>query len=104
LEAWEPDGAVVPPVAPWYRVRESALNALSDANFAALRASGALALAYAQLLSIGQWPMLRQLAERGAAIASLPQSAATTPAIQKSSGFVDPSALSFLQSLAQAQD
>ncbi len=104
LEAWEPDGAVVPPVAPWYRVKESALNALPNAEFAALRASGALALAYAQMLSTGQWPMLRQLAERATANASQPQPAATTPANPPSRSFVDPSALSFLQSLAQAQD
>ena len=104
LEVWDPDGAVVPPVAPWHRVNESALNALPNAEFVALRASGALALAYAQMLSTGQWPMLRQLAERVAASDSAQLHAATTPPNPPSKSFVDSSALSFLQSLAQAQD
>jgi SapC len=102
LEAWDPDGAVVPPVAPWHRVNESALNALPNAEFVALRASGALVLAYAQMLSTGQWPMLRQLAERVAASAQQP--AEPMPDHPSNRSFVDPSALGFLQSLAQAQD
>ncbi len=104
LELWDPDGAVVPPVAPWHRVKESALNALPNADFAALRASGALALAYAQMLSTGQWPMLRQLAERAAANVSLPQAAETMAQISQNKAFVNPSALSFLQSLSEAKD
>ena len=105
LELWEPDGAVMPLDAPWHRVNASALNALSDANFAALRAGGALALAYAQLQSIGQWPVVRQLAEQAAASASLPQQPALkTSAVSPGEAFVDPAALNFLQHLAQAQD
>jgi hypothetical protein len=104
LVQWEPDGAVVPAVSPWHRVCESALNALSDADFAALRTSGALALAYGQMLSTGQWPMLRQLAECTAASASLPKPNAIGQVISQKKAFVDPSAFSFLQSLAQARD
>ncbi len=104
LQPWEPDGAVMPLDAPWHRVNESALNALSDASFCALRAGGALALAYAQLQSMGQWPMLRQLAERASASTVLPQPAFKLPAVLPSKAFVDPTALNFLQHLAQAQD
>lgn len=44
-----------------YRINETALNALSGENLAELRKSGALALAYAQLLST---PQVHQLAKR----------------------------------------
>jgi len=104
LEPWEPDGAVMPLDAPWHRVNESALNALSDANFVALRAGGALALASAQLQSIGQWPLLRQLAERASASGVLPHPAFNLTAVSPNKAFVDPTALNFLQHLAQAQD
>ncbi|NQW92893.1 MAG: SapC family protein [Polaromonas sp.] len=96
LELWDPDGAVVPPVVPWHRVKESALNALPNAEFAALRASGALALAYAQMLSTGQWPMVQRLGKLSQQIAP------SAPA--QARAFVDPSAHSFLQSLAESQD
>ena len=103
LETWEPDGAVMPLDAPWHRVNESALNALSDASFSALRAGGALALAYAQLQSMGQWPMVRQLAERAVAMAAQSEPALMMPAVLPNKAFVDPTALNFLQHLAQAQ-
>lgn len=44
-----------------YRISESALNALSGEDMVMLRKSGALALAYAQLLSV---PQIHQLAKR----------------------------------------
>lgn len=44
-----------------YRINESALNTLSSDALAELRQSGALALAYAQLLSV---PRIQQLAKR----------------------------------------
>lgn len=49
-----------------YRVDEAALNALDDAAFATLRRTGALALAYMQLVSMNQialfdqWALVRQ--------------------------------------------
>jgi len=104
LAPWEPDGAVMPLDAPWHRVNESALNALPDASFVALRAGGALALAYAQLQSMGQWPMVRQLADRALAMAAQSEPALMMPAVLPNKAFVDPTALNFLQHLAQAQD
>ncbi len=52
-----------------YRVDEAVLNALSDEAFLALRSSGALALAYAQLLSIQHVATLQTLAQAQAAAA-----------------------------------
>lgn len=45
------------------RVSETALNELDDAAFARLREGGAIALAYAQILSMAQLPRLVRLAE-----------------------------------------
>jgi hypothetical protein len=46
-----------------YRISESALNALSENQFAALRQTGALILAYAQIFSMAQLGQLIQRAE-----------------------------------------
>lgn len=104
MQLWVPEGAIVPPGAPWYQVNERALNALSAADFALLRASGALALAYAQLLSIGQWPVLCQLAVQQAQqeAAPLPVAPVAQPMTPPPQSFVDPSALVFLDSLARS--
>ena len=66
LEDWEPKVEVAGQS--WTlkglrRVSESALNALDDETFAGLRSGGALAMAYAQLLSTAQLPKLVRLAE-----------------------------------------
>jgi len=44
-----------------FKVDEAALNALPDEDFLLLRTSGALALAYAQLLSMNQFSVLEKL-------------------------------------------
>lgn len=54
-------GVVKKTVQGLYRINETALNALSGEDLAELRKSGALALAYAQLLST---PQVHQLAKR----------------------------------------
>ena len=46
-----------------HRIAEAALNALDDAAFAALRRTGVLPVAYAQLLSMGNLPRLGELAQ-----------------------------------------
>lgn len=46
-----------------YRVDEPALNALSEENFLKLRGNGSLAVAYAQLLSMHQLPLLQRLSQ-----------------------------------------
>lgn len=45
------------------KLNEKALNALTDDQFLLLRQSGALAIAYAQLISINQLPLLKRLSE-----------------------------------------
>ncbi|WP_336491870.1 SapC family protein [Methylobacterium nigriterrae] len=50
-------------VAGLYRVNETALNGLDDATYSALRRSGVIAVAYAQLLSTGNLTQLGQLAQ-----------------------------------------
>ncbi|AQV96480.1 hypothetical protein BJN34_21670 [Cupriavidus necator] len=52
-----------------YRVDEAALNVLGDADFLTLRQSGALALAYCQLLSMQHLATLGQLAQAHATAA-----------------------------------
>ncbi len=49
------------------KLNESALNALTDEQFLLLRQSGALAIAYAQLVSIHQLTLLKRLSEMHAA-------------------------------------
>jgi hypothetical protein len=44
-----------------YRIDEAALNALGNKAFLALRRSGALPVAYAQLLSMNQMGVLQRL-------------------------------------------
>jgi len=48
------------PVEGFHRIDEAALNALPDEAFLALRKTGALPLAYAQLLSMNQLGKLQQ--------------------------------------------
>ncbi|WP_336488259.1 SapC family protein [Methylobacterium nigriterrae] len=50
-------------VAGLYRINEAALNGLADAAYNNLRQSGVIAIAYAQLLSMGNLPQLGQLAQ-----------------------------------------
>ena len=50
------------PVKGLFRINEAALNALDDAAFLKLRKTGALPLAYLQLLSIGQMSVFERLA------------------------------------------
>ena len=50
------------PVKGLFRINEMALNALDDAAFLRLRKTGALPLAYLQLLSIGQMSVFERLA------------------------------------------
>jgi hypothetical protein len=50
------------PVSGLYRIDETALNALGDEAFSQLRKASALPIAYAQLFSMGQFPMLERLA------------------------------------------
>lgn len=52
-----------------HRIDEARLNALEDAAFLQLRTSGALAIAYAQLLSIGQLSVFQTLGELQARLA-----------------------------------
>jgi hypothetical protein len=52
-----------------HRIDEARLNALDEAAFLGLRASGALALAYAQLLSTGQLSTFQSLAQLQARLA-----------------------------------
>lgn len=54
-----------------YKVNESALNALGEQQFAALRQTGALVLAYAQIFSMSQLTQLIQRAEYLGKAASL---------------------------------
>ena len=51
------------PVEGLYRIDEAALNALPDDAFMPLRKTGALPLAYAQLLSMNQLALLPKAAE-----------------------------------------
>jgi hypothetical protein len=51
------------PVTGLYRIDEAALNALENEAFLALRRSGALPVAYAQLLSMNQLAVLQRLAQ-----------------------------------------
>jgi hypothetical protein len=51
------------PVTGLYRIDEAALNALENEAFLTLRRSGALLVAYAQLLSMNQLAVLQQLAQ-----------------------------------------
>jgi hypothetical protein len=51
------------PVTGLYRVDEAALNALENEAFLALRPSGALTLAYAQLFSMNQLAVLQKLVQ-----------------------------------------
>jgi len=45
------------------RIDEARLNALDDASFLALRSAGALAIAYSQMLSMGQITVFETLAK-----------------------------------------
>lgn len=63
-----PEGAT--PIGGLYRVDEARLNALEPQALASLRASGALALAYAQLFSMAKVPVLLALAKRRATVSS----------------------------------
>lgn len=56
-------------VAGLHRIDEARLNALSDEAFLGLRGSGALAVAYAQLLSMGQLSAFQNLAQLKARLA-----------------------------------
>jgi hypothetical protein len=60
-----------------FRISEAALNALPEAQFAALRNHGALMVAYAQLFSMRNLPSLAHLAQ--AAAAKPAQTAAVPP-------------------------
>jgi hypothetical protein len=51
------------PVTGLYRIDEAALNALDNEAFLTLRQSGALPVAYAQLMSMNQLTVLQQLAQ-----------------------------------------
>ena len=55
------DGDKDVPVKGFHRIDEAALNALDDAAFLKLRAAGALALAYGQLISMHQLATLSRL-------------------------------------------
>jgi len=64
IEPWPLEvkaGGQARPVSGLSRIREAALNALDDAAFLKLRKSGALPLAYMQLLSMGQVAVFTQL-------------------------------------------
>lgn len=58
LQLNTPDGEQ--PVKGLYRVDEQAMNALSDADWKKLRQSGAIPLAYSQIISMHQLPMLQR--------------------------------------------
>lgn len=58
-------------VAGLQRIDEARLNALPDETFLGLRNSGALAIAYAQLLSIGQLSVFQNLAQLQARLAQV---------------------------------
>lgn len=88
LEAWpvpRDEAGQVPPLSGVERISEQRLNALDDAAFLKLRASGALAVVYAQLLSTQHLPMLRQLAKLKAGIR---QQGAAAPARQEKAAIV----------------
>ena len=53
------------------RIDETRLNALDDASFLALRSAGALAIAYAQILSMGQISVFETLAKLQAQISEV---------------------------------
>lgn len=62
------------------RIDEAALDALSDEAFLELRQTGALAIAYAQAVSMHKLPVLKQLAaQRAQAVARQQASAADRP-------------------------
>jgi hypothetical protein len=58
-------------VAGLHRIDEARLNALKDETFLGLRDSGALAIAYAQLLSMGQLSVFQNLAQLQARLAQV---------------------------------
>lgn len=58
-------------VAGLHRIDEARLNTLKDENFLGLRANGALAIAYAQLLSMGQISIFQNLAQLQARLAQV---------------------------------
>lgn len=60
-------------VAGLHRIDEARLNTLKDENFLGLRANGALAIAYAQLLSMGQISVFKNLAPLQARLAQVQQ-------------------------------
>lgn len=63
LIPWQLNGTNGEPLPALYRIDEAAFSQLDDAAFAELRKKGALAIAYAQLLSTHQLPALKQRAE-----------------------------------------
>ncbi len=63
LRPWLLTGTSAEPLPDLYRIDEAAFNQLDDAAFATLRKKGALAIAYAQLFSVHQLPVLKQWAE-----------------------------------------
>lgn len=62
------------PVTGLYRIDEAALNALDNEAFLTLRRSGALPVAYAQLISMNQLGVLQQLAQIQAKLKAPPPS------------------------------
>ncbi|MBW7850434.1 MAG: SapC family protein [Rhodospirillales bacterium] len=72
-----------------FRVDETALNALSDEGFLALRHAGALGMAYAHLLSLGRAAVLHRLAAAQARRAESRAPASPMPgAVDESGEFV----------------
>jgi hypothetical protein len=57
------DGDQEKPVTGLYRIEEARLNSLEDETFLKIRKAGALPIAYAQLLSMGNIQMFNQLAK-----------------------------------------
>ena len=73
-------GDTTVPVEGLYRIDEAGLNTITDDAFLALRKAGALALAYAQLLSTNQLAMLSKAAEIQARISGQLQARALSRA------------------------